>query len=130
MNLAIGIFCILHGIVHLLYAGHSLGLYQMQPEMSWPVESWVAPLVAGGQVVRPVAAAGAVIAATAFLLAGLAVMIRVPWGQPLTVAAAVFSSAFFLLFWNGRFAQLANQGLVGVAINAAIVAIAFTALRL
>jgi len=36
MNFILGIFFILHGLVHLLYAGQSLRLFELRPGMTWP----------------------------------------------------------------------------------------------
>jgi hypothetical protein len=31
-----GIFFLLHGLVHLLYAGQSLRFFELRPGMTWP----------------------------------------------------------------------------------------------
>ena len=40
MWIALVLFLFLHGMVHLLYAGHSLRLFELRPGLSWPDSSW------------------------------------------------------------------------------------------
>jgi hypothetical protein len=42
------------------------------------------------------------------------------WWRPLVVASAAFSAAAFVLCWDGKTQMLANNGLVGLLINLAI----------
>jgi len=37
LTIILGIFCILHGLVHLLYAGQSRRLFELRPGMVWPM---------------------------------------------------------------------------------------------
>jgi len=40
LRLIIGVFIVLHGLVHLLYFGQSWRFFELQPEMVWPEDSW------------------------------------------------------------------------------------------
>jgi hypothetical protein len=40
IRLIIGIFLLLHGLVHLLYFGQSARYFDLRPEMIWPDGSW------------------------------------------------------------------------------------------
>jgi len=40
MESIVGIFLILHGLVHFLYAGQSIRLFELQAGMIWPDASW------------------------------------------------------------------------------------------
>lgn len=40
MNIFMGIFLILHALVHLLYAGQSRRFFELRPGMTWPDGSW------------------------------------------------------------------------------------------
>jgi hypothetical protein len=57
--------------------------------------------------------------------AGIGVFAGQFWWHPVLVGAAVFSSALFILFWDGTAQQLANQGVVGILINLAILVALF-----
>lgn len=129
MHIVLGIFCILHGFVHALYGGHSLGLYQMQEGMTWPEGAWLLSLVADGQSPRTLAAFGAFICTAGFVAAGIGLIGRLSWGQPATLTVGIFSTLYYLAMWNGRPEHLSNQGLVGVAINLLVIVVAFLILR-
>ena len=36
LNIVIGVFIILHGLVHMLYFGQSRKFFELQPGMTWP----------------------------------------------------------------------------------------------
>jgi hypothetical protein len=40
MTLVLGLFLILHGLVHLLYLGQSARLFELRSGMVWPDHSW------------------------------------------------------------------------------------------
>ena len=40
MRFVVGIFLILHGIVYLLYFGHSMRLFELRPGLLWPEAAW------------------------------------------------------------------------------------------
>jgi hypothetical protein len=41
LRFLIGIFIVLHGLVHLWYVVLSQGLVEFEPEMGWTGESWL-----------------------------------------------------------------------------------------
>jgi hypothetical protein len=112
-----GLFLILHGLVHLLYAAHSACFFELRPGMLWPDGSWLFARLLGNDATRPLAAALLAAAALAFIAGGLGLTLRQEWWRPAALGAAVFSSALFLLLWNGRLQALDEQGAVGVLIN-------------
>jgi hypothetical protein len=63
-----------------------------------------------------------VIASLGFLAGGVVLFLRQAWWQPSTLGAAVFSMLVFVLFWDGKLKELADQGGVGVLIDLAILA--------
>ena len=115
-----GIFLILHGLVHLLYAGQSWGLFELRPEMTWPQESWLVSKLLGKQGVQLMATAFLVFAALGFTSGGLGIFLNANWWRSVTAVTAVGSSLVFLIFWNGKFQAVDTQGGVGVLINLAI----------
>ena len=40
VRIVLGIFMVLHGLVHLLYFGHGLRFFEL-PDLAWPDGSWV-----------------------------------------------------------------------------------------
>ena len=114
------IFLLLHGLVHLLYYGQSYQRFELQPGLTWPDEAWAFSKPLGEKGTRRLAGVCCVIAAAGFLIGSLGVFSSQPWWRPVTAASAVFSALLYILFLNGRWQGLANQGGVGVLIDAAI----------
>ena len=111
------IFFVLHSLVHLLYAGQSHRLFELRPKMIWPDGSWVFSRLLGNDHTRLLGSISLIIAALSFLLGGVGLFARLPWWRTVVVAAAVFSSAIFILLWDGKFQALDDKGGVGLLIN-------------
>lgn len=118
-----GIFLVLHGLVHLLYVGQSVRLFELQEGMVWPDGAWALSRLVGNDATRTVAAIAGVIAAVVFVAGGVGLLMGQGWSRPVIVAAALFSSALYLLLWDGQFQALPDKGGVGILINAAIILI-------
>jgi hypothetical protein len=115
-----GIFFVLHGLVHLLYAGQALRFFELRPGMTWPDGSWAFSKLLGNETTRMLATILLALAALGFLVGGLGLFIRQDWWRLVTLAAVVISSLIFIFFWDGRFQAMADQGGVGLLINLAI----------
>ena len=115
-----GVFIVLHGLVHLLYFGQSARRFELRPGMVWPDGSWAFSRLLGDKATRNLVSISCVLAAVGLVAGGAGIIISQSWWRPLIVAAAAFSSAAFLLFWNGKLQKLDDQGGVGVLINLAI----------
>lgn len=123
-RIIIGVFILLHGLVHILYVGHSQGLFEIASNMKWPESSW---LLAKSLDVKSIQAiTGAVMAAAAllFLVTGAGLISSRAWWRPLLIATLAFSSLGYILFWDGKMQRLSDQGLIGVLINIAMLALA------
>ncbi len=121
MTTIFGIFLILHGLVHLIYAGHSLRFFELSPGFLWPDGSWVLSRLTGGDTTRTLAGILLVLAALLLIAGGLGLVLRLDWWRSVAVAAAAFSAVLYVLLWNGSFKALDVQGGVGVLINLAVV---------
>lgn len=115
-----GVFLVLHGLVHLLYFGQSARRFELRPGMVWPDGSWAFTRLLGNKTTRTLASIACIAAAIGFVASGAGVLISQVWWRPLVVAATTFSSVAFILFWNGKLHQLADQGAVAILINLAI----------
>jgi hypothetical protein len=120
-----GVFCILHGLVHLLYAGQSGRLFELRPNMTWPDGSWLFSKFLGDETTRWLASISLALAALGFMASGLGLFIQQDWWRTVTVGSAVLSAAIFILFWDGKFQALDDKGGVGLLINLAILAVRF-----
>jgi len=119
-NIIVGIVMVLHGLVHLLYAGQSRRAFQLVPGMSWPDGSWVFSATLGNSRTRVVATVLLVVAALALMASGIGLLTKQTWAGTAVVAAAVFSTLTFLVLWDGSLEGLASKGAVGVLINVLI----------
>jgi hypothetical protein len=120
MTIIFGIFLILNGLVHLLYAGQSWRLFELRPGMLWPDGSWVFSILIGDGATRTLASISLTLAAIFFVAGGLGLILRYHWWRPATVGAAAFSALLYILLWNGGLKGLDDQGGIGVLINLAI----------
>jgi len=121
IRIVLGVFLVLHGLVHLLYLGQSARRFELQPGMTWPDGSWAFARLLGNNRTRTLAGICCGLAAVGFVLGGVAIFAGQSWWQMPVVASAASSAAIYVLFWNGRVRQLANQGVFALLINAAIV---------
>ncbi len=125
MTILMGIFLILHGLVHLLYAGQSWRLFELRSGMIWPDGSWlISPLLGNGPT-RYMASISLALAALGFVAGGLGLFFGQVWWRPATVGAIILSTAIFLMLWNGKFQAMDDQGGVGLLINLAIIGMVF-----
>jgi hypothetical protein len=117
------VFLVLHGLVHLLYLGQALKVFELQPGLTWPAGSWLFSKPFGDSATRTLASALCVIAALAFVVGAAGLALNQSWWRSVTVAAAAFSGVLYLVLWNGKLQRLDQQGLVGILLDAVIVAV-------
>jgi len=120
ITILFGVFCVLHGLVHLLYFGQSARYFQLQAGMVWPDGSWAFAGLFGNETARVIASGACALAAVGFVVGGITLFTTQFWWRPVTVATAAFSAAIFVLFWDRNLQALANKGLFAILINAAI----------
>jgi hypothetical protein len=127
LQFVIGIFIVLHGLVHLLYFGQSARRFELKPGMVWPDGSWAFSRLLGDEATRNLASILLILTAIGFVVGGLGILTGQAWWRPVVVGAAAFSSVVYLLFWNGRLQNLDGQGGVAILINLAILIVALVA---
>lgn len=88
--------------------------------MVWPDGSRLFSARLGNATARTIASGALVLAAIGFVVGAIALFTAQPWWRPVIIAAATFSAAIFILFWDGRFQALSSKGLFAILINAAI----------
>ena len=118
-----GVFFILHGLVHLLYAGQALRYFELHPGMIWPDGAWLFSRLLGNEITRWLAAILLALTALGYAVGGLGLLFGQEWWRLVVVGAALLSSAIFILLWDGAFRALADKGGVGILINLAILAV-------
>ncbi|UCC89495.1 MAG: hypothetical protein JSV81_09335 [Anaerolineales bacterium] len=116
----IGVFVVLHGLVHLLYFGQSRRFFELQPGMLWPDGSWAFSRLLGDQATRLLASIACLLAAIGFVAGGFGVLVSQSWWRPIILGAATFSTVVYVLFWDGRPQKLHDKGAIAILINIAI----------
>ena len=123
LGLAVAVFLVLHGLVHLWYVVLSQGWVEVEDAMGWNGRSWLlSDLLAEGTVLS-LASVLYVLVAVGFLAGGVGYALGRDWATPVLVGAAVLSTVVLVAMWDGRFDLLVEKGVVGVAINVALVAL-------
>ncbi len=120
LRFIIGIFFVLHGLVHLLYFGQSQRFFELRPGMVWPDGSWAFSRLFSDKATRLLASISCIVAATGLVASGIGLFLRQAWWNPIVVGSAVFSAAIFILFWDGKMQGLDNKGGIGILIDIAI----------
>ena len=120
LRFIIGVFIVLHGLVHLLYFGQSWRLFELQPGMVWPEGSWAFSKLLGDEATRILASISCVLAAIGFVAGGTGILVRQAWWRPVVVGSAAFSAVILILFWDGKMQKLADKGEIGLLINIAV----------
>ena len=120
VRIVVGIFSVLHGLVHLLYMGQSWRFFQMKPGMTWPDGSWAFSKLVGDGATRSIAGIACILAAIGFLAGGAGVFLEKAWRVPAIAAASALSTLLYLLFWNGKLQNLDGQGAIGILLSLAI----------
>ena len=119
MRYIFGAFIILHGLIHLLYFGHSARYFELKPGMVWPDWSWAFSRLPG-DAARNLASVLLVLAAIGLAAGGLGILAGQAWWRPAVVCPAALSSVLYILFWDGRMQNLDGQGGIGLLIDMAI----------
>lgn len=123
MTIILGIFLLLHGLVHLLYAGQSWRLFELRPGFLWPDGSWIFSRLLADETTRMMASLSLALAALGFVVGGLALILRYDGWRLAAVGAAAFSTLLYLLLWNGSRKALDEQGGIGLLINLVILVV-------
>lgn len=120
VRVIIGLFFVLHGLVHLLYLGQSRKLFELQHGLVWPDGSWAFSRLLGNDTTRIMASIALGLAAFGFVIGGAGIFIRQEWWRPVVISSALFSAVIFLLLWDGERQKLDEKGAIGILINLVI----------
>lgn len=120
-SIGLGIFLILHGLVHFWYVTLSTGWVPFQEDMGWTGQSWLLSGILAEGPLSTLAAAGYSIAAVLFIGVGVWMMADQDLGRSWILAPAVVSSLLILTFWDGSPAMAVQKGLLGLVINILVI---------
>ncbi len=120
LRVLIGIFIVLHGLVHLWYFTLSQRLVEFKPDMGWSGRSWIFTDLLGDSMTRTLVGVLYVVAIIAFVVSGIGIFVRAEWWRPVLVGSAVFSTVIILLLWDGSMQLIVQKGLIGLLIDLGI----------
>jgi hypothetical protein len=124
MEIVVGIFLILHGLVHVWYVVLSQGWVEFQAEMGWTGFSWLLNGILGIKFANILATIFYSVAAIAFVISGVGLFAKQEWTRTSIIVASLISIFVVLLFWDGKFNQLVEKGLLGLLISIGFLAAA------
>jgi hypothetical protein len=108
-----------HGLIYFVFGIGRLP----EPLKGWTGTSWLLGSAITGDKLKALAFVLSRIAGIAMLACGVTVAFVHPthglW-RPLAMTGAVFGILLFAVFWDGRTEHLVNQGVIGVAVSAAL----------
>lgn len=121
-DLALGVFLVLHGLVHLWYVVLSQGWVKIEEQMGWNGYSWLlSPILPTGTILS-LASVLYVAVALGFVAGGVGYVLDRDWATTVLVATAALSTVVLLAMWDGKPDLLVEKGVLGVLINLVVVA--------
>lgn len=120
MNILIGIFVLLHGLVHMWYVTLTQGWVEFQANMGWTGKSWLLSNFLGDNIIRIVGTIFYGLSTIFFLVAGIGLLAKQDWPRSWMIAASVISSITIVVFWDGNSGMPVEKGLLGLLINLGI----------
>lgn len=123
LKFSLGLFIILHGLVHLWYVALSQRLVEFQPEMGWSSRSWLFTDLLGDAATRSLASVLFIMATLGFVAAGVGILLSTSWWRLLLLGAALLSTAILLVLWDGSTQFIVEKGLIGLLINFVVIAL-------
>jgi hypothetical protein len=125
MNILIGIFILLHGLVHMWYVTLSQGWVEFQANMGWTGKSWLLTNLFGNDMTRVIATILYGLSTATFLLAGSGVLAKQDRSRLWMIIASVISTITILVLWDGSLSMPVEKGALGLVINIGILVAIF-----
>ena len=120
INDIVGIFLILHGLVHLLYVALTQN-WIIDSDIVWNEESKLLSRFISDSELSILGLIAYAIAIISIIVSGAGLMIGAGWWKYLLTISAIYSSTMFLLFWDGQLRHLPDKGFIGIAINIGLI---------
>ena len=117
MKIFLGTFFILHGLVHLLYMGHSLNYFELEKGFIWPDNSKLLANIFSLPTRKMLAGVLCFVAAISFILSGACVLIGHPWQHLVSIISVIVSTVLFIAFWDGSRIKVDTQGGIAIKLN-------------
>lgn len=125
MQIFLGIFIFMHGLVHLWYVTLSRGWVKFQADMGWTGHSWLLTNGLGINFTRVLASIFFSVGAICFIIASIGLLAKQDWTRTWMIAASLISTATILAFWDGKLDMLVEKGVLGFLISVGILVAIF-----
>lgn len=116
-NVLFSIFLILHGLVHLWYFTLAAKLVEFKAEMGWDISASMISRILSQSSASNIAMISYPIIAFTFVVVGVLWNFNEDLSKNLLVVISIVSSIFIILFWDGSFDKVVENGLVGLIAN-------------
>ena len=124
-RLALGVFLVLHGLVHIWYVVLSQGWVEVEDQMGWNGTSWLLSGLLPSNTILSVASLFYVVVTVGFVAGGVGYALDQDWASPVLVGAAILSTVVLVAMWDGQFDLLVEKGILGVVINLGVIYLVF-----
>ncbi len=125
MKIVFVIIIFFHGLVHLLYIGQNKRYFKTQPDLAWPLDSWILSNLFNSNTISLIASISMGLLSLIFIISGFGLFIWQYWWRPSLLCAGIFSSIFYFLLWDGKFKRLHDQGIFGIVVNILLIVFLF-----
>lgn len=120
LHIIVGVFLILHGVVHVWYVVMARGLVAANPDTIWSGKSWLFTKPLGDKTTMTLATIVHSVTTLLFVVAGIGLVAQQPWWSTWAVAASLLSIAGIVGFWDGQPDHPIEKGLLGVIIDVGV----------
>lgn len=111
------IFVLLHGLVFLIYPAMAQGWMPLPEGTDFTGRSWLLDAILDERSTRTLASYLFIGVVVLFVIAFVGLAFRQDWSTGWLYGALILSSLGLFVMWDGRLAQLPDQGLIGLLIN-------------
>ena len=89
----------------------------------WPDGSWAFSRHLGDETIRILASISTELAVIGFVAGGIGLLLSLEWWRPVVMGSAAFSAATIILFWDGTFQNMDDNGGIGLLIDLVILSV-------
>jgi hypothetical protein len=121
MNILLGIFFILHGLVHFWYVTLIQGWVRLEAEMGWSGSSWLLGDMLESPFLSVLATSLLALSALGFVGSGIGLLGDTPWTRTLLWISSLLSALTLVVIWDGGLEKIVEKGLIGLLINLVVI---------
>lgn len=121
MNILLGSFFILHGLVHVWYVTLIQGWVTLEAEMGWTGSSWLLGDILDSPILSTLTTSLLALSALGFVSSGIGLLGETAWTRTLLWISSLLSALTLLVIWDGGLEKIVEKGLIGLLINLVVI---------